>query len=107
MNNKPISNKKFIEEWNNIFEFLPDEKLIEIRSFLVSKSYIQAEEVSGYGEICPGLIKVKTGKIRCIYQNKNSLNMLSSYKEGDIFGAEHILSDIKEQTLVTSTSAEL
>ena len=33
--------------------------------------------------------------------------MLNSYTEGDIFGAEHILSDIQEQRLVSSTSVNL
>ena len=100
-------NKKFLDNWNNLFEILPDKKLTEIRNSLQRKSYNQVEEVKSYGDICPGLIKVRSGKIRCIFENNNSLNMLCTYQEGDIFGAEHILSNIQEQTLVTSTAVDL
>ena len=107
MEYKSIANKKFLEEWNNIFDDLPNKKLNEIRSLLVNHTFKQAEEISSYGNIFPGLIKINSGKVRCIYENKNNLYSLKSYKEGDIFGGEHILSDIQEQTLVSSTSVNL
>ena len=100
-------NKNFLENWNNLFEVLPDNKLTEVRSSIKRKSYNQAEEISSYGDICPGLIRVKSGKIRCIFENKSSLILLFTYKQGDILGAEHILSDIQEQTLVTSNAVDL
>ncbi|MDC3095548.1 ABC transporter transmembrane domain-containing protein [Prochlorococcus sp. AH-716-M06] len=104
---KSITNKKFLEEWDNIFDDLPNKKLNELRSLLVNKNFKQAEEISSYGNIFPGLIKIKNGKVRCIYESKNDLLMLKNYTEGEIFGAEHILSDIQEQTLVSSTSVNL
>ena len=100
-------NKNFLENWNNLFEILPNDKLTEVRSSIKRKSYNQAEEVFSYGDICPGLIRVKSGKIRCIFENKSSLILLFTYKQGDILGAEHILSDIQEQTLVTSNAVDL
>ena len=45
--------------------------------------------------------------MRCIYESNNNLHSLKNYKESDIFGAEHILSDIQEQTLISSTSVNL
>ncbi len=104
---KSLANKKFLEDWNNLFDDLSNKKLNELRSSLVNKTFKQAEEINSYGNIFPGLIKITSGKVRCIYERKNNLHLLKSYKEGDIFGAEHILSDIQEQTLVSSTSVNL
>ena len=104
---KSIANKKFSDEWNNIFDDLPNKKLNELKSLLVNQTFKQAEEISSYGNIFPGLIKINSGKVRCIYESKNNLHSLKNYIEGDIFGAEHILSDIQEQTLVSSTSVDL
>ncbi len=104
---KSQSNKEFLRKWNNIFADLPNKKLNEIRGFLINKKYNQAEEINSYGDIFPGLIRIKSGKVRCIFENKNNLHLLNSYKEGEVFGAEHILSDIQEQTLVSSTSVDL
>lgn len=102
-----IANKKFLKEWNNLFDDLPNKKLNELKSLLVNQTFKQAEEISSYGNIFPGLIKINSGKVRCIYESKNNLHSLKSYIEGDIFGAEHILSDIQEQTFVSSTLVNL
>ena len=47
-------NKNFLENWNNLFEVLPDNKLTEVRNSIKRKSYNQAEEIFSYGDICPG-----------------------------------------------------
>ena len=107
MTYKSIANKEFLRNWNNIFDDLPNKKLNEIRSLLINKKLNQAEEINSYGDIFPGLIRIKSGKVRCIFESKNNLHLLNSYTEGDIFGAEHILSDIQEQRLVSSTSVNL
>ena len=101
------TNKTFLENWKNIFNVLPNKKLNDLRISILKKSFNQAEEINKYGDICPGLIKIKRGTIRCIFENKNIPYLLTSYSEGDIFGAEHILSDIEEQTLVSSTDVDL
>ena len=82
---KSQSNKEFLKNWNNIFADLPNKKLNEIRGFLINKKFNQAEEINSYGDIFPGLIRIKNGKVRCIFENKNNLHLLNSYKEGEVF----------------------
>ena len=79
-----IANKKFLKEWNNIFDDLPNKKLNELKSLLVNQTFKQAEEISSYGNIFPGLIKINSGKVRCIYESKNNLHSLKNYTESDI-----------------------
>ena len=50
---KSLANKKFLEEWNNIFDDLPNNKLKEIRSLLVKKPLNQQKKLVPMGIYFP------------------------------------------------------
>ena len=72
MTYKSIVNKEFIRNWNNIYDDLPNKKLNEISS-LINKKFNQKKLI--YGDIFPGLIRIKSGKVRCISESKNNLHL--------------------------------
>lgn len=107
MTKKTEENKIFLERWNSLFDELPDSKINFIRENIYTQSFEVAKEINKYGFIFPGLIRIKKGKVRCIFEINNEPLMLISYKEGEIFGEQHILSNIQEQIFVSSTFLEL
>ena len=107
MTNKSKENKIFLEKWNSLFNELPNAKINLLREKIYTKSLEPATEINKYGFIFPGLIRIKKGKVRCIFENNKEPLMLISYKEGEIFGGQQILSNIKEQIFVSSSFLEL
>ena len=107
MTKKTEENKIFLERWNSLFDELPDSKINFLRENIYTQSFEVAREINKYGFIFPGLIRIKKGKVRCIFEINNEPLMLISYKEGEIFGEQHILSNIQEQIFVSSTFLEL
>ena len=107
MTNNSKENKIFLEKWNSLFNELPNAKINFLRENIYTQSLEPAKEINKYGFIFPGLIRIKKGKVRCIFEIYDEPLMLISYKEGEIFGEHHILSNIQEQIFVSSSFIEL